>query len=84
MQVEPILLPKIELLDLAGGRVRQRLHGDDVIREPPLRNAVPQVFYQCVAIKLLPVAQRDDQNRALIPLRVEDTHDGRISVMPQN
>src|SRR2546423_2522490 len=70
------LLAQLQLLDLAGGRVRDLVDEDDVVRDLPLGDAAVEetedVRRRALHIRLA----HDDEQRPLVPLRMP-ARDGR-------
>src|SRR4051812_35167917 len=67
---EPVA--KRRLQDLAGGRVRNLLDHDDVIRKPPFGDPPLHEGEKVVLRRLAAGLRHDDEERALIPFRVLD------------
>ena len=66
------------LQQLAGRGVRQLGDERDVVGKPPSRDLVLQEREQLIARQLLPRLLHDDEQRALLPLRVGDADHRRL------
>src|SRR5216110_1508776 len=64
-------LTQRELVDLAGGGHRHLRHEHDVVREPPAGHARAEELEQGRAVELAAGPARDDQQRSLLPFRME-------------
>src|SRR5438552_19141191 len=67
-----------ELVDLAGRGHRHLRDEDDVVRQPPARDFRAQELEQDRAVELAARLARDDQQRALLPFRMEGADDRRL------